>query len=498
MNEGWLLPLLLILPTLFAGLGLLAGSSRSAIRLLTLGTLLCSAAAVAAAIVALRQSHGSHSELTALGAWLMLDALSAYHLLVMAAVFSLSGLYARTYFGPDIIDGSLSLRTARRFTALWFGALGAMHLVLVSNNLGLMWVGIEATTLLTAFLICIHGTPTSLEAMWKYLLMCSVGVALAFMGTLLVAASTHGSGIEGSSALLWTELRDAATRLNPKLLKIGFLFLVVGYGTKAGLAPMHNWLPDAHSQAPAPVSAIFSGFLLNAALYCILRTLPLVESLPGNAGWGREILVAFGLISILVAAVFIIAQHDVKRLLAYSSVEHLGIIALGVGLGGFGYVAALFHIFNNSVSKSVGFFCAGSIGKIAGTHDMRRINRVTALSPVWGGGLTGSLLAIIGAAPFSLFLSEFLILHTAVSQGHYYIAAVFLVGLALVFVGALRHLISITWEPLDRPVEPHGATLLEGAIVFVPLASLLMLGVFVPAPFWHVLEKAARILGGAS
>jgi len=478
MNEGWLLPLLLILPALFAGLGLLAGSSRSAIRLLTLGTLLCSAAAVAAAILALRQSHGSHSEITALGAWLMLDALSAYHLLVMAAVFSLSGLYARTYFEPDIVDGSLSLRTARRFTALWFGALGAMHLVLVSNNLGLMWVGIEATTLLTAFLICIHGTPTSLEAMWKYLLMCSVGVALAFMGTLLVAASTHGSGIEGSSALLWTELRDAATRLNPKLLKIGFLFLVVGYGTKAGLAPMHNWLPDAHSQAPAPVSAIFSGFLLNAALYCILRTLPLVESLPGNAGWGREILVAFGLISILVAAVFI--------------------IALGVGLGGFGYVAALFHIFNNSVSKSVGFFCAGSIGKLAGTHDMRRINRVTALSPVWGGGLTGSLLAIIGAAPFSLFLSEFLILHTAVSQGHYYIAAAFLVGLALVFVGALRHLISITWEPLDGPVEPHRATLLEGAIVFIPLTSLLMLGVFVPAPFWHMLEKAARILGGAS
>ncbi len=494
MNPGWILPLVLVLPALFAGAGLLVPSQRAALRLITFGTLAGAAVAVAAAALALSRA----GELTSLGAWLMVDALSAYHLLVMAAVFSLSGLYARSYFAADAESGELSLRTARRFTALWFSSMAAMHLVLVSNNLGLMWVGIEATTLVTAFLICIHGTATSLEAMWKYLLMCSVGVALAFMGTLLVAASTHGSGVEGASALLWTELRDAATRLNPKLLKTGFLFLVIGYGTKAGLAPMHNWLPDAHSQAPAPVSAIFSGFLLNAALYCILRTLPLVEALPGNSGWGREILIAFGLISILVAAVFIIAQHDLKRLLAYSSVEHLGIVALGVGLGGLGHVAALFHILNNSVSKSVGFFCAGSIGHLAGTHDMRKINRVTALSRVWGLGLVGSLLAIIGAAPFALFLSEFLILYTAIQQGHTFIAAAFLAGLALVFVGALRHLISIAWEPLDGPVEPHRGTLLEGAIVFVPLTALLVLGVWVPAPFWSLLERAARVLGGAS
>ncbi len=494
MNPGWILPLVLLLPALLAGAALVAPTRRAALRLVAWGTLLCAAAAVAAASLALHRS----GELTSLGAWLMVDALSAYHLLVMAAVFTLSGAYAHGYFREDAESGEMSLPTARRFAALWFSSMASMHLVLVSNNLGLMWVGIEATTLVTAFLICIHGTPTSLEAMWKYLLMCSVGVALAFMGTLLVAASTHGSGVEGASALLWTELRDAATRLDPKLLKIGFLFLVVGYGTKAGLAPMHNWLPDAHSQAPAPVSAIFSGFLLNAALYCILRTLPLVEALPGNAGWGREILVAFGLISVLVAAVFIIAQHDVKRLLAYSSVEHLGIVALGVGLGGLGHVAALFHILNNSVSKSVGFFCAGSIGHLAGTHDMRRINRVTALSRVWGVGLTGSLLAIIGAAPFALFLSEFLILYAAIQQGHTFIAAIFLAGLALVFVGALRHLISITWEPLTEPVETHRGTLLEHALVFVPLTALLVLGVWVPAPFWSLLERAARVLGGAS
>lgn len=355
MNPGWILVLVLILPVLFAGVSFFVPSQRVTLRILALGTLLCAGTAGTAAVLTLLRN----TELTLFGAWFMVDALSAYHLLVMAVVFSLSGLYAHSYFYTDAASGEMTLRTAHRLNGLWFASMAAMHLVLISNNLGLMWVGIEATTLFTAFLICIYGSATSLEAMWKYLLMCSVGVALAFMGTLLVAASTHGTGVNGASALLWTALRDVAHRLNPKLLKTGFLFLMIGYGTKAGLAPMHNWLPDAHSQAPAPVSAIFSGFLLNAALYCILRLLPLVEALPGSTHWAREIFIAFGLISILIAAGFIIAQHDIKRLLAYSSVEHLGIIALGIGLGGLGHVAALFHIFNNSVSKSVGFFLCG-------------------------------------------------------------------------------------------------------------------------------------------
>jgi len=235
-------------------------------------------------------------------------------------------------------------------------------------------------------------------------------VAVAFIGTLLIVASTSAAALHGTDALLWTNLRDAVPKLNPALLKAGFIFLVIGYGTKAGLAPMHNWLPDAHSQAPDQCLPSFSGFLLNAALYCILAIFP--SSKPQQATPAGEEVFSwwFGLLSIVVAAVFIVAQHDVKRLLAYHSVEHLGIIALGVGIGGFGALAALFHTLNHSLCKAMSFFCAGSLGQIYGTHDMRRMTRVLRVSPVWGSGLIGSLLALIGVAPFALFLSEFLIM----------------------------------------------------------------------------------------
>jgi hydrogenase-4 component F len=192
--------------------------------------------------------------------------------------------------------------------------------------------------------------------MWKYLLICSVGVGLAFMGTLVVAASATSLNVSAFDALLWTTLRDNASSLDPKALQLGFIFIVVGYGTKAGLAPMHNWLPDAHSQAPGPVSALFSGFMLNAALYCVMRYIPLVEGACGNSRWGLDLLVGFGLLSILVAAAFILFQRDVKRLLAYHSVEHMGIITLGLGLGGLGTFAALFHTLNHSLCKTGAFF----------------------------------------------------------------------------------------------------------------------------------------------
>jgi hydrogenase-4 component F len=426
----------------------------------------------------------------------MLDSLSAYHLVIMMGIFSLSAFYSIRYFGREIERGEFSLRLARRFGGLWFGSMGAMALVLVSNNLGILWVGIEATTLITAFLICLHLSAGALEAMWKYLLMCSVGVALAFTGTLLVAASTGPAHLPAGEALLWTNLMNSASRLNPTLLKVGFVFLVIGYGTKAGLAPLHNWLPDAHSQAPAPVSAIFSGFLLNAALYGLLRYLPLLQGTSGQGEWGRSILVALGLLSILVASVFIIAQHDVKRLLAYHSVEHLGIIALGVGLGGVGAFAALFHTLNHSLCKSLSFFCAGHLGQTYGTHDMRRLTGILRLSPVWGGGLFGSLLALIGVAPFALFLSEFLILKAAVESGAYWAAGLFLLGVGVVFVGALKHAISMAWDPAPAGTPPAGAHPLEALLIFAPLGLLLLLGLWVPGPLAAVLTQTAQILGG--
>jgi len=483
------LPLLLLLPVLCAGASLLLRRVRTILRFCAWATAGVSALSGLAACAAFRRG-----QISAAGGWFMLDALSAYHLVVMTAIFVLSALYAVGYFDVEIERGEFTLAQARRYASLWFGSLSAMLLVLLSNNLGVMWVGIEATTLLTAFLICIHLSPGALEAMWKYLLMCSVGVAVAFTGTLLIAASTGPAGLRGTDVLLWTHLRESVSRLDPMLLKAGFIFLVVGYGTKAGLAPMHNWLPDAHSQAPAPVSALFSGFLLNAALYCILRCLPLVEAATGDTGWARGILVAFGLLSILVAAVFIAAQHDVKRLLAYHSVEHLGIIALGFGLGGLGTFAALFHTFNHSLCKSLSFFAAGRLGQIFKTHEMERMTGSLEVSPVWGLGIVASLLALIGMVPFSLFMSEFQMLKAAVDGGRFGVLVVFLFGTGTVFVGVLGNALRLGWGK-PGPVEAEISTnWLDVLLVAAPLVVLLVLGVWMPGTFRAALDQAAAVV----
>ncbi len=376
MDTSNLLWALLVLPVLAGGACLLMRSVGSVLRLAV-----ASVAGANAIAVVVAWSVFTKGPVEAVGGWFYVDALSAYHLILLHMVFLLSSTYARSYFRHE---ANFQAPQARRFGALWMGSLAAMSLVLVSNNLGMMWVGIEATTLLTAFLICTHVSAASLEATWKYLIMCSVGVAFAFIGTLLVAAAARPAHLSGPDMLLWTHLRQVAGSMDAGILKMGFIFLLVGYGTKAGLAPMHNWLPDAHSQAPAPVSAVFSGFLLNTALYCILRYVPLVEASSGDAGWATGLLEGFGVLSILVAAAFIVFQHDAKRLLAYSSVEHMGIIALGVGLGGFGTFAAMFHVMNHSLCKPLGFFSAGRLGQLYRTHDLAGLAGSARGAPVWG------------------------------------------------------------------------------------------------------------------
>jgi hydrogenase-4 component F len=424
------------------------------------------------------------------------DALSGYHLFVMMLVFVAASVYAIGYFREEIKAGRITRRGLRQYAGLWCGALAAMTLSLISNNLGIMWVGIEATTLLTAFLICIPKKAASIEAMWKYLMICSIGVAFAFLGTLLVAASSSGLHLSRAETLLWTQLRVTAPSLNPMLLKMGFLCLLVGYGTKAGLAPMHNWLPDAHSQAPAPVSAIFSGFMLNAALYCIVRYIPIIEQATGRVGWSLQLLSLFGIISILVSAAFIIFQHDVKRLLAYHSVEHIGIITLAFGLGGLGTFAALFHTLNHSICKTLSFFAAGRLGQTYDTHDMTKMSGTLASAPVWGTALFGSLLALIGVAPFALFMSEFQVLRAAIDSHAIVWMVLFLAGSGVVFVGALRHAIAMAWGEPAPVAVPEITGMVEKLLAFAPIAVLLLLGVWIPGPLLAVMKQAASVLKG--
>lgn len=487
------LPLLIGLPVVLSLASLVGRSPVAILRLCAAGTV---AVSLLAAFPMVAVFAGGEP-LAIPGNWLRLDSLSALHMMVLCIVYSLSAMHSPGYFADEVRKKTLDTAAARRYGGLWFGSLSAMLVVLLSNNMGVMWVGIEATTLLTAFLICVHVTPGSLEAMWKYLLMCSVGVAMAFTGTLLLSASTGPSAIHGNESLLWTSLLASAGSLNVTLVKAGFIFMVIGYGTKAGLAPMHNWLPDAHSQAPAPVSAIFSGFLLNASLYCILRTLPIIEAATGSQGWGREILTVAGLLSILTAAAFIVVQRDLKRLLAYSSLEHMGIIALGAGLGGAGAFAAMFHMLSHSLGKSTAFLSAGRIIKAYGTNDMRRLTGVLAASPLWGAGLLTGVLGLVGTAPFAIFFSEFMILRAAVDAGQWVTAALFLLGMCIVFAGALRFLIPMVWKPGDsNPVFPR-TTVFECFIVILPLSALLLLGVLMPGFLEKAFASAAGVLGGA-
>lgn len=492
---GNMLWLLILAPAGLALLNMLAPSPRFALAAVAWGVPLLAVAGGWAALTVYRSGV-----LLSAGAWLHLDALAAYHLLIMLAVFALSSLYVPCYFRHEPAGHALQRADARRFAALWYATLSAMTLVMLSNNLGIMWVGVEATTLLTAFLICLHVSPVSLEATWKYLIVCSVGVAFAFMGVLLTAAAAEpaiaGPAAVDAHLLHWTNMRSLAVSLDIKLLKPAFIFLLVGYGAKAGLAPMHGWLPDAHSQAPAPVSAVFSGFMLNMALYCIMRYLPLMDA-AGGAVWTSNLLVTFGLISILIAAVFIVAQQNLKRFLAFCSVEHLGIITLGLGLGPLGVFAALFHVFNHSICKALGFFCAGRIGQIYGTQDMRQIRDGMRINPLWGGGLFGSILALIGVVPFAIFFSELLILKAAAESGRYVVMAVFLLGIGTVFVGALRHAMNMFWGAADFAVDRPRNTLIERLIVIGPLFLLLMLGLWMPSAFQKMLAAAAYVLTGS-
>jgi len=422
---------------------------------------------------------------------LRVDGFSVFHIVVLGLTYFGSSLFALAYFRHEVAEGHFDTTMARRYAAFWLAGLSAMLLVLVSNNLGLMWVGMETTTIVTAYLVGMHGGGAAIEAMWKYLIVCSVGIAFAFMGTLLCAASApHAAAGE---ALLWTHLMDERAHLNPQLMKAAFVFLAVGYGTKAGLAPMHTWLPDAHSQAPAPVSAMFSGFMLNAALYCVVRYVPIVEAT--SPGFGPGLLVGLGLLSVLVAAVFIIFQRDAKRMLAYHTVEHIGIIAIGYGLGPAGAFAALFHTLNHTLAKALAFFSVGRLGQIYGSHDMGRIRGAIDAHPVYGPALFGSLLALVGVAPFAIFVSEFLLVRVMVQQARWLLLVTFLVGVGVIFTAALLHGIGMVFgkPPEDvAAIEPHpGSKLLS----FAFLGALVFLGVWMPAPLRQAIESAVHIVG---
>lgn len=433
---------------------------------------------------------------------LELDALGLLFLSLASLLFLAASVYGLRYLAQekaglrkDFRPGILfSNAPEARFTACLLFFLAAMSLVCATRHVGLLWVGIEATTLSSAPLIYFHRQRYSLEATWKYLLICSVGIALALLGNILLCVAVQTpEGLEAPMRV--SELVLAAGAIDPVWFKAAFIFVLVGYGTKMGLAPMHTWLPDAHSESPSLVSALLSGALLNCAFLGILRVFEVGQAV-GLGGFASELLVGFGLLSMAVAAAFILGQGDFKRILAYSSVEHMGVMALGVGLGGAAIYGSLLHALNHSLTKAMLFFLAGNVMaayRTKSTHDVHGLLRVL---PVSGVLWTAGFLAIVGSPPFGLFVSEFTILKAALDTGRPLLAAGYLALLAVAFLGMIQALLRTTQG--DPPPAAGKVERREHVLsVAPPLAfglGVALLGVFIPEPIQALLLKAAQLL----
>lgn len=423
--------------------------------------------------------------------WMGLDALGLVFLTLVSLLFLCAALYTMGYLRhePD--------RSNRVFVACLLVFLASMSLVTLSRHLGLLWVAIEATTLASAPLIYFHHSRRSLEATWKYLLICSVGIALALLGTFFLALAGSDGGECQLPLLLETFLTHAG-RLQVPWLKGAFLLCLVGYGTKMGLAPLHTWLPDAHSEAPSPVSALLSGALLNCAFLGILRFVQICQA-AGLGPFAQELLVVFGMISLLVAAVFIIGQADYKRMLAYSSVEHMGILALGVGLGHAATYGAMLHAVNHSLTKALLFLAAGNVLLAYGTKSAQDIRGVLRALPLSGWALLGGFFAITGSPPFGPFFSEFIILNAAIAQGSLLLAVAYLGLLAVIFLGMGAIVLPMMQgeAPVASLQHTDKYSWLMAGVPLVLLALVLTLGLYVPPAMREALTWAAHLVGGS-
>jgi len=377
-----------------------------------------------------------------------------------------------------------------------------MTLVTVSQHFGLIWVAVEATTLASAPLIYFHRHRRSLEATWKYIMICSVGIALALLGNFFMAVAATLSENQHVPMLL-TSLVGKAPLLHVPWLKAAFLFLLVGYGTKLGLAPMHTWLPDAHSESPSVISALLSGALLNCAFLAILRAQQVCVA-AGQGLFGQNLLLGFGLFSMIVAAAFMLRQMDFKRLLAYSSVEHVGILSLGIGLGANAGYGAMLHAVNHSLTKGMLFLVAGNILSVYQSKSIREVRGVMRVLPVSGPLWVAGFLAITGSPPFGTFLSELIILKSALDQGRFVIAAVYLMMLCIIFIAMASAVLSMAQgEPDGLPTNdrnPLPAFFFgESPLAVIPPlmlgAAVLLLGIYIPPFLRQVLEQAARTIG---
>ncbi len=434
--------------------------------------------------------------------WLDLDAPGRLFLSIASVLFLAASVYAVQYLRAETRGRREDFETGIFFVnapeAIFTGCLlcflATMTIACIGRHFGVIWVAMEATTLVSAPLIYFHRHQRSLEATWKYLLICSVGIALALLGNFFL--SIAGSMVTGPISLGLSDLMLHAKQLNIPWVKAAFILFLVGYGTKMGLAPFHTWLPDAHSEAPSVVSALLSGALLNCAFLGILRSFQVCSAV-GEANFARELLILFGLISMGLAAVFIIRQQDYKRMLAYSSVEHMGILSLGMGLGGSAVFGSILHTINHSLTKSALFFIAGNILTLYRTKIVSDVRGLIHLSPISGIAWLAGIFAITGFPPFGVFISEFIIAREGFAQGSNMITSLYLIFLTVIFVGIIGIAIQMAQGRADDVTNRHTSGHFWAVIPPLFLIIIVfLLGLYIPEPVNQAVQEVARTLGG--
>ena len=490
MYEQWIIALL-IAPLAIS----LASFACGVTKARTICTALHVTGLILMLVFALQIINGvlTQGEISALNNWVYIDSLSAIFLGLIAIVGTLAGIYSIGYIGTEYREGHLDLKTYCNYYGFLHLFFFTMIISVITNNVILMWAAIEATTLSSAFLVGTYKQKTSLEAAWKYIIICSVGVAFGLYGTILTFSNGTNLLADPSQAIFWTEINQQAAGLNPMLMYLAFAFILVGFGTKCGLFPMHTWLSDAHSEAPSPVSAILSAVLLNCAMLVVLRYYILVSKAVGST-YPQTLLLVFGLLSVLVAALFIIVQFDIKRLLAYSSIENMGLISFAFGLGGpIGVFAGLLHTINHSLAKTLLFCASGNILLKYKTRDMNQVRGLWRVAPMTAVLFAGGALALGGIPPFNVFVSEFSIAVAGIYAGKTWLMVFCLILLTIVLAGLSLMVLKTVLGKKPDNVEVGDVNKISLVAMAILLLFMFIMGIHIAGPISQLLKSAVGI-----
>ena len=423
--------------------------------------------------------------------YLFVDDLNIVFIILSTFIGFTTSIFSASYIDYEVEKEKLNSNNIRFYHAMYQAMMFAMNLALLATNIGLMWVAVEMATLSTVLMVGIYRSSEALEAAWKYFILGSVGIALALFGTILVYTAAEPVIGEGYNSMVWTSLLGSADHFNPRLLNVAFVFLIIGYGTKVGLVPMHAWLPDAHAEGPTPISAVLSGLLLNVALYAILRFKMIIAANSAVMSPG-PLLILLGLASVIFSAFMLYRRDDIKRLFAYSSIEHMGIMTVAFGIGGpVANFAGLLHMTMHSLTKSAIFFSVGHISQVKGTQKIADIRGLTTSHPILGWGLVIGVIAILGFPPLGVFMSEFLLISSAFARQPL-LAIVLVVGLLIAMGAVLQRLIGMAF---GEPSHSQGSVRASVLPLYLHLFLVLVAGIYLPPLVVVSFENIARLLG---